>query len=37
MIALVSPLTESTKSTFDASRMVYGGFQLLVQSNGSEL
>ena len=35
MIALVAPLTESTKLVFDASRMVYGGFQPLVQSNSS--
>ncbi len=32
MIELVTPLTESTKLIFDASRMVYGGFQPLVQS-----
>jgi uncharacterized protein YbaA (DUF1428 family) len=31
MIELVTPLTESTKLIFDASRMVYGGFQPLVQ------
>ena len=37
MIELVSPLIESTKLIFDASRMVYGGFQPLVQSNSSEL
>jgi uncharacterized protein YbaA (DUF1428 family) len=37
MIALVAPLTESTKLVFDASRMVYGGFQSLVQSNSSEV
>jgi uncharacterized protein YbaA (DUF1428 family) len=36
MIALVAPLTESTKLVFDASRMVYGGFQSLVQLNSSE-
>src|SRR5687768_10967646 len=29
MIALVAPLTESTKLVFDASRMVYGGFHPL--------
>lgn len=32
MIELVTPLTESSKLIFDASRMVYGGFQPLVQS-----
>jgi uncharacterized protein YbaA (DUF1428 family) len=31
MIKLVTPLTESTKLIFDASRMVYGGFQPIVQ------
>ena len=31
MSALVSPLTKSSKLIFDASRMVYGGFQPLVQ------
>ena len=36
MIELVTPLTESTKLIFDASRMVYGGFQSLVQSNSIE-
>lgn len=36
MVELVTPLTESAKLIFDASRMVYGGFQSLVQSNGSE-
>ncbi len=36
MTELVTPLTESTKLIFDASRMVYGGFQPLVQSNNSE-
>ena len=36
MIELVTPLTESSKLIFDASRMVYGGFQPLIQSNGSE-
>ena len=36
MIELVTPLTKSTKPIFDASRMVYGGFQPLVQSNSSE-
>ena len=31
MIELITPLTKSTKLIFDASRMVYGGFQSLVQ------
>ncbi len=33
MSDLVAPLTQSTRLIFDATRMVYGGFQLLVQSN----
>ncbi len=33
MTELVTPLTKSTKLIFDASRMVYGGFQPLVQSS----
>lgn len=37
MIALVAPLTESTKLVFDAGRMVYGGFQSLVRSNSNEV
>ncbi len=36
MIELVTPLTESSKLIFDASRMVYGGFQPLVESNRNE-
>ena len=32
MTALVTPLTNPTRLIFDASRMVYGGFQPLVQS-----
>ncbi len=36
MTALVSPLIESSKLIFDASRMVYGGFKPLVRSGGSE-
>ncbi len=36
MVELVTPLTESSKLIFDASRMVYGGFQPLVQSNRNE-
>ncbi len=35
MSDLVAPLTQSTRLIFDASRMVYGGFQPLVQSNGN--
>ena len=31
MIDLVTPLTDSSRLIFDASRMVYGGFQSLVQ------
>ena len=37
MIELVTPLTESSKLIFDARRMVYGGFQPLVQSSRSDL
>ncbi len=33
MASLVSPLTHPEKLIFDASRMVYGGFKPLVQSN----
>jgi uncharacterized protein YbaA (DUF1428 family) len=36
MIDLVTPLTQSNKLIFDASRMVYGGFQSLVALNSSE-
>ena len=32
MSDLVAPLTQSTRLIFDATRMVYGGFQPLVQS-----
>ncbi|MBO3697662.1 DUF1428 domain-containing protein [Roseivirga sp. E12] len=32
MSDLVTPLTDSSRLIFDASRMVYGGFQPLVQS-----
>lgn len=32
MAALVAPLTDSKKLIFNAGRMVYGGFQPLVQS-----
>ena len=32
MTVLVTPLTNPTRLIFDASRMVYGGFQPLVQS-----
>ncbi|MCB0855224.1 MAG: DUF1428 domain-containing protein [Bacteroidetes bacterium] len=34
MADLVAPLTKPERLIFDASRMVYGGFQPLVQSNG---
>jgi len=33
MADLVEPLTDPSRLIFDASRMVYGGFQPLVQSN----
>lgn len=33
MTELVAPLTNAEKLIFDASRMVYGGFKPLVQSN----
>jgi len=33
MIDLVAPLTDPSRIIFDAKRMVYGGFQPLVQSN----
>ncbi len=36
MSDLVAPLTQSTRLIFDATRMVYGGFQPLVQSNGDD-
>ncbi len=36
MVELVTPLTESAKLIFDASRMVYRGFQSLVQSDSGE-
>ena len=35
MTVLVTPLTNPKRLIFDASRMVYGGFQPLVQSNSS--
>ena len=35
MTVLVTPLTNPTRLIFDASRMVYGGFQPLVQPNSS--
>jgi len=34
MTDLIAPLTNPDKLIFDASRMVYGGFRPLVQSNG---
>ncbi|MDZ7772838.1 MAG: DUF1428 domain-containing protein [Balneolaceae bacterium] len=33
MTELIAPLTNAEKLIFDASRMVYGGFKPLVQSN----
>ena len=33
MADLVGPLTDPSRLIFDASRMVYGGFQSLIQSN----
>jgi uncharacterized protein YbaA (DUF1428 family) len=36
MAELVAPLTEPKRLIFDAERMVYGGFQPLVQSDTSE-
>ena len=35
MSDLVAPLTQSARLIFDATRMVYGGFQPLVQSNNN--
>ena len=32
---LIDPLTDPSRMVFDAKRMVYGGFQALVQSNDS--
>jgi uncharacterized protein YbaA (DUF1428 family) len=37
MTELVAPLTDPKRLIFDAGRMVYGGFQPLVQSNASEV
>ena len=36
MAELVAPLTNPKRLIFDAGRMVYGGFQPLVQSNSSD-
>ncbi len=36
MTELVAPLTNPDRLIFDASRMVYGGFQALVRSGNSE-
>lgn len=33
---LIDPLTDPTKTIFDAERMVYGGFQQFVNSNSIE-
>ncbi len=35
MMDLIDPLTNPSRMVFDAKRMVYGGFQPLVQSNSS--
>lgn len=37
MAELVTPLTDPKRLIFDAERMVYGGFQSLVQSNTTEV
>ena len=37
MTELVAPLTDPKRLIFDAERMVYGGFQPLVQSTTSEV
>ncbi|MEL7003035.1 MAG: DUF1428 family protein [Bacteroidota bacterium] len=34
MAGLVGPLTDPSKMIFDASRMVYGGFESFIQLNG---
>lgn len=36
MTDLIDPLTDPSKMVFDGKRMVYGGFQPLVQSNSSK-
>ena len=36
MTDLIAPLTNPSRMVFDAKRMVYGGFQPLVQSNNSK-
>ncbi|TVR78464.1 MAG: DUF1428 domain-containing protein [Chitinophagaceae bacterium] len=36
MAELITPLTHPKRLIFDAERMVYGGFQALVQSNTTE-
>lgn len=36
MSDLIDPLTDPSSMVFDAKRMVYGGFQPLVQQDGSE-
>ena len=37
MTDLVDPLTDPSRLIFDAKRMVYGGFQPLVQSNSNKV
>lgn len=36
MAKLIDPLTDPSRIVFDAKRMVYGGFQSLVQSNSNK-
>lgn len=36
MTDLIEPLTDPSRMVFDAKRMVYGGFQPLIQSNSSK-
>jgi len=36
MMDLIDPLTDPSKMVFDAKRMVYGGFQPLVESSSSK-
>lgn len=37
MTDLIAPLTDPSRMVFDAKRMVYGGFQPLIQSNSNKL
>lgn len=36
MTKLIAPLTDPNRLIFDAGRMIYGGFQALVQSDSNE-